>query len=88
MYNLANNLEKDYEKCQAICNKSMDISNETYFILEKNIKKITSFIDYLEQDLVSTKFNDFSYQNSLLDKNFDELVNFESYLNSKSIYKL
>ena len=87
MYNLANNLEKDYEKCQAFCNKSMDISNETYFILEKNIKKITSFIDYLEQDLVSTKFNDFSYQNSLLDKNFDELVNFESYLNSKSLNK-
>ncbi len=80
----ANNLEKDYEKCEAICNKSMDISNETYFLLEKNIKKITTIIDHLEQELVNTKFNDFSYQNSLLDKNFDELVNFESYLNSKS----
>ena len=63
----------------------MDIANDTYYLLDKNIKKVTSIIENLEQELINTKFNDFSYQNSLLDKNFDELVNFESYLNSKNL---
>lgn len=63
----------------------MDIANDTYYLLEKNIKKVNNIIENLEQELVNTKFNDFSYQNSLLDKNLDDLVNFESYLNSKFI---
>jgi hypothetical protein len=62
----------------------MDIANDCYFLLDNKIKKLTGIIENLEQELISTKFNDFSYQNSLLDKNFDELVNFESYLNSNN----
>jgi hypothetical protein len=61
----------------------MDIANQSYYLIDGSIKKVSGIIENLEQELINTKFNDFSYQNTLLDKNFDELLNFESYLNSK-----
>ena len=56
------------------------MANECYYNLDNNIKKINEKIENLEQELFTSKFNDFSYQNSLLDKNYDELLNFENYL--------
>lgn len=61
----------------------MDIANESYYIIENNLKKVNQIIENLEQELINTKFNDFSYQNSLLDKNFEEMLNFENFLNRK-----
>ena len=61
----------------------MELANEAYYLLENNINRMDQIIENLEQDLVSIKFNDFSLQNSLLDKNFDDLLNFKNFLNSK-----
>ena len=63
----------------------MDLANESYLTIDKILKKLNKFIETLEQHLINTKLSDFSYQNSLLDKNFNDLVNFENYLNSKKI---
>ncbi len=75
-------IEKDEENFLNICEEELDLSNDSYFLLDNNIKKINDLIENYEQELMNVKFNDFSYQNSLLDKNFEELLNFENYLNS------
>ena len=49
----------------------MDLANESYYMIENNLRKVNQIIENLEQELINTKFNDFSYQNSLLDKNFE-----------------
>lgn len=61
----------------------MDTASESYFAIDKLLKKLNVLIQNLEQHLTNTKLSDFSYQNSLLDKNFNELINFENFLNSK-----
>ena len=76
-------LNKEIEKCEAHCETEMDIANESYLAIEKILKKLNQFIQNLEQHLTNTKLSDFSYQNSLLDKNFNDLVNLENFLNSK-----
>lgn len=81
-FTILNNIEKEHEKCLNLCESEMDIANACYYFLDNNIKRVNQLIENMEQELVATKFNDFSYQNSLLDKNFDELLNFENYLNS------
>jgi hypothetical protein len=83
-YSNLNSFNKENEKIIGICDNEMDLANECYFILDNNIKKVNQIIENFEQELVNTKFSDFSYQNSLLDKNFDELLNFENYLNSNN----
>jgi len=63
----------------------MDIANESYFAIDKVLKKLNQLIQNLEQNLTNTKLSDFTYQNSLLDKNFNDLLNLENFLNSKII---
>ena len=61
----------------------MNCTNESYFLLENELKKVNSIINRLELEQDSAKMNEFSYQNYLLEKNFDELINFDNYLNVK-----
>jgi hypothetical protein len=81
--NLKNQIEKEYQHCINTCNNKLDTANDVYYYLGNNIRKLNEIIIGLEQDLINTKFNDFSYQNSLLDTNFEELLNFENYLINK-----
>ena len=62
-----------------------NLFNQCYFILENAIKRTNKLIENLEQELTNIKFNDFSYQNSIIDKNFNELDDLENYLNSTFI---
>lgn len=75
-------IEKKHENCLKHLDNKIEISNNSYLLIQNNLEKITALINSLELELRNMKFNDFSYQNSLLDKNFNELVNFENYLNS------
>lgn len=58
----------------------MDVANESYFLLENNIRKMNEIIENFEQELTNAKFNDFSYQNSFVNKNLEELLNFDNFL--------
>lgn len=80
---LLKNIEKEYKNCQELCEKRMDCTNESYFLLENELKKVNSIIERLELEQESEKLNEFSFQNYLLDKNYDELINFDNYLNVK-----
>ena len=78
-------LNKEIEKCEAFSESVMDLANESYFAIDKVLKKLNQLIQNLEQHLTNTKLSDFTYQNSLLDKNFNDLLNLENFLNSKII---
>ena len=61
----------------------MNIANESYFMIENEIKRINSVIEKLKFQRDSLKANYFSYSNYLFNKNYDEIFNFESNINSK-----
>jgi hypothetical protein len=66
-----------------LCQKKSDLANESYYLLENEIKKINSTIERLELEQDINVANTFSYQNYLIDENFDEYVNFNNFINSK-----
>ena len=80
-----NNINKEHDKALTLCDNKMDISAHCFSLLDSTVKKIELLIVSLEQQLIHSKFNDFSYQNSLLDKNLEELLNFENYLLSNDV---
>jgi hypothetical protein len=80
-------IEKELTNLNNICDSKMELANEGYYLVDKNIKKLQDLIEMFEQELINSKFNDFSYQNSLLDNNYEELLNFDLYLNSNKNIK-
>ena len=61
----------------------MNLANESYFMIENEIKKINMVIEKLKFERDNLESNHFSYINYLIDKNFDEIFNFENNINSK-----
>ena len=61
----------------------MNLANESYFMIENEIKRINMVIEKLKFERDSLDSNSFSYNNYLIYKNFDELFNLETNVNSK-----
>jgi len=57
----------------------MNLANDSYFLLENELKKVNSIIERLELEQDINKANKYSYQNYLFDKNIDELISFSNY---------
>jgi hypothetical protein len=62
----------------------MNLANDSYFLLENELKKVNSIIERLELEQDINKANKYSYQNYLFDKNVDELLSFSNYSKKKS----
>jgi hypothetical protein len=65
------------------CEQKMDISNEAFYLLDGNIKKLDEVIDTLKTELTFNKHNNKDYSDFISDKQFEELADFENFLNSK-----
>ena len=61
----------------------MILANESYFMIENEIKKINLIIEKLKFERDNLDSNLFSYNNYLINKNFDEIFNLETNVNSK-----
>ena len=61
----------------------MNLANESYFMIENEIKRINMIIEKLKFERDNLDSNLFSYNNYLINKNFDELFHFENNVNSK-----
>ena len=61
----------------------MNLANESYFMIENEIKRINMVIEKLKFERDNLDSNLFSYNNYLINKNFDELFHFENNVNSK-----
>ena len=80
---LLKSLEKQYNECVENLDKRMNLANESYFMIENEIKRINLIIEKLKFERDNLDSNLFSYQNYLINKHFDELFNFETNVNSK-----
>ena len=80
---LMKTIEKQYEECYEIGEKRMNLANESYFLIENEIKRINLLIDKLKFEHDNLESNSFSYNNYLINKNFEEIFSFENNLNSK-----
>ena len=76
-------LEKQYDECYEIGEKRMNLANESYFLIENEIKRINLLIEKLKFERDNLESNYFSYNNYLINKNFEEIFSFENNLNSK-----
>ena len=61
----------------------MNIANESYFLIENEIKRINLLIEKLKFEHDNLESNYFSYNNYLINKNFEEIFSFENNINSK-----
>jgi hypothetical protein len=59
----------------------MEVANESYYTIDSQIKKLTDIIEYLQKEIKSAKQNETN--TNTVNKHFQELINFESFLNSK-----
>ena len=76
-------IEKQYNECYDLGEQRMNIANESYFLIENEIKRINLLIEKLKFEHDNLESNDFSYNNYLINKNFEEIFSFENNLNSK-----
>lgn len=77
------NIEKNFYDCEKLVEQRMAIANESYFLLEDELKNINTKIDRLEVEQDASKINEFSFQNYALLKQIDEYVEFSNYLGLK-----
>ena len=78
------NIEKEYKNCQDLCESRMNCTNESYFLLENELKKVNSIINRLELEQDSAKMNEFSYQNYLLEKK-EGIITEEEYIQKRTL---
>ena len=76
-------IEKQYDECYEIGEKRMNLANESYFLIENEIKRINLLIEKLKFEHDNLESNYFSYNNYLINKNLEEIFSFENNLNSK-----
>ena len=76
-------IEKQYDECYEIGEKRMNLANEFYFLIENEIKRINLLIEKLKFEHDNLESNYFSYNNYLINKNFEEIFSFENNINSK-----
>ena len=77
------NEKKLYENCIEIIEEKLDISNTVYLQIDEKIKKIKNILQELEQEKINIKFNEFINKNIGLDRNIEELIDFDNFLKSK-----
>jgi hypothetical protein len=80
---LMKKIEKQYDECYEIGEKRMNLANESYFLIENEIKRINLLIEKLKFEHDNLESNDFSYNNYLINKNFEEIFSLENNINSK-----
>ena len=76
-------IEKQYDECYELGEKRMNLANESYFLIENEIKRINLLIEKLKFEHDNLESNYFSYNNYLINKNLEEIFSFENNLNSK-----
>ena len=59
------------------------MANESYFLLENEIKRVNFILEKEEFDYNSLTINNFSYKNYILEKNNEQIKSLENYLNKK-----
>jgi hypothetical protein len=60
----------------------MDVSNEAYYIVDSNMRKLCEIVDALQTELNYTKHNEKINKEQFMQKQLDELIDFENFLNS------
>ena len=76
-------IEKQYGECNEIGEKRMNLANESYFLIENEIKRINLLIEKLKFEHDNLESNCFSYNNYLINKNFEEIFSIGNNINSK-----
>ena len=76
-------IEKEYNECNELGEKRMNLANESYFIVENEIKRINMAIEKLKFEKENLESNHFSYSNYIFNQNSDEIYNLENHINSK-----
>ena len=76
-------IEKQFSECNEICEKRMNLANESYFLIENEIKRINLLIEKLKFEHDNLESNSFSYNNYLINKNFEEIFSIGNNINSK-----
>ena len=61
----------------------MNLANESYFLIENEIKRINLLIEKLKFEHDNLESNSFSYNNYLINKNFEEIFSIGNNINSK-----
>ena len=61
----------------------MNLANESYFMIENEIKRINMVIEKLKFERDNLVSNYFSYHNFIINKHIDDILNFENNVNSK-----
>ena len=79
----SNDKEQDIKDFNALCDKKLNLSNEAYFLLENEIKRVNIMLKNAEYDYDKLITDSFSYKNYIMEKNQDYLKNFETFLNKK-----
>jgi hypothetical protein len=60
-------IEKEFEECSKLCDQKLEISNESYYMIDSNLKKINEIISIFEKDLKTTLSPKGTKKNTLLD---------------------
>ena len=76
-------IEKQFSECNEISEKRMNLANESYFLIENEIKRINLLIEKLKFEHDNLESNSFSYNNYLINKNFEEIFSIGNNINSK-----
>ena len=76
-------IEKQFSECNEIGEKRMNLANESYFLIENEIKRINLLIEKLKFEHDNLESNSFSYNNYLINKNFEEIFSIGNNINSK-----
>ena len=63
---LLKSIEKQYNECTELGDKRMNLANESYFLIENEIKRINLLIEKLKFEHDNLESNYFSYNNYLL----------------------
>ena len=61
----------------------MNTANECYFLCDTELRKVNAIIERLELEQDSAQCDEFSFQNYLIDKNYEDILNFDNYLTNK-----
>ena len=60
-------IEKDFDECSNLCDQKLEISNECYYMIDANLKKINELLTIFEKDLKTQPSPNKNKKNTLLD---------------------
>ena len=73
------NLEEKYNKFNSLCQQCLNLANESYFMVDNEIKKTNKQIEKLKFEIDSSDANAFSFLNYSMNKQFDEIYNTQKF---------